>query len=293
MTLPLPSRFDERRIRLVLGLEPRDAIRQCRITHPVELVVERPRFVQPFLGPPLTATEIGYLRALKDARVPLDREWTRVPRHPSGRHAVIAAGAPPARIDIRVLDPERRYASRRLRIPLDAAPLDDVPIARRSRAPWLWPGAAYPVVERATGLRGRVVVVQGGVERAVRWPRVLVRATPGGARIAWAHGDDRGDFLLILPPESLGLSAELAPLTLTVEVRGRLGDPPSPPPQAVRDADPWWDLPPESLALPPTTPDEVAEGRSVPPELTGSVSRQVTFVYSVILSGTEPPFVIS
>ncbi|HWB41307.1 MAG TPA: hypothetical protein VG500_08620 [Gemmatimonadales bacterium] len=294
MTLPLPSRFDERRLRLRLGIEPRDAVRQCRLTHPVDLRIDRERFTQPFTGPPLTDAEARWLQSLRAGGLRLADQLERVPRHASARHAIIADGTTPTRVDLRLLDQNRRYVPRRLRVPLAAGALDDIPIVRRSRQPWLWPGAAYPVLERATGLRGRVVVDVGGVLRPVRWARVRARRDVAGTQpIAWAHGDDRGEFLLILPPESLGPSAELATLSLVVEARGRLGLPPNPPPVPVREVDPTWDLPRETLAAPGTTPDPVAEGRAMPTDMNGAVIRVVTFRYSVILGDSEPPFVIS
>jgi hypothetical protein len=292
MTLPLPSRFDERRLRLRLGIELRDAVRQCRLTHPADLRIDRERFAQPFAGPPLDDAEVRWLRSLQAGALRLADQLVRMPRHRSARHAIVADGTAPTRVDVRLLDDQRRYVPRRLRIPLAVGVLDDIPMARRARQPWLWPGAAYPVLERATGLRGRVLVDQGGVRRPVRWARIQARRA-AGAPIAWAHGDDRGDFLLILPPEALGPGAELGTLTLVVEARGRLGLPADPPPELVRAVDPTWDLPRETLAAPGTLPDAVAEGRAMPAELNGSVSRPVTFRYSAILGDAEPPFVIS
>jgi hypothetical protein len=293
MTLPLASRFDERRLRLRLGVEPRDAVRQCRLTHPVDLRLERERFAQPFAPPPLTTDEVAWLQSLQAGGLQLADELTRVARHPSARHAIIAGPGTPAQVDLRLLDKDRRYVPRRLRIPLAAGPIDDIPIGQRSRRPWLWPGAAYPVEARATGLRGRVAVDVGGVRQAVRWARIQARRSAALAPIAWAHGDDRGEFLLILPPEALGSGAELGTLTLIVEARGRLGLPANPPPELVRAVDSTWDLPRETLAAPGTLPDTVAEGRAMVAELTGLARRPVTFRYSAILGDAEPPFVIS
>ena len=61
----------------------------------------------------------------------------------------------------------------------------------------------------------------------------------------------------------------------------------------VREVDPTWDLPRETLAAPGITPDLVAEGRAMPTDMNGAVVRVVTFRYSVILGDSEPPFVIS
>ena len=64
------------------------------------------------------------------------------------------------------------------------------------------PGAAYDVSDRATGLRGRVVVSDGGLPpKCIPVAMATHRSAPGRpevAPIAWAHGDQHGEFLLVL-----------------------------------------------------------------------------------------------
>jgi hypothetical protein len=131
----------------------------------------------------------------------------------------------------------------------------------------------------------------------VRWPRVEARI-PGGAAIAWAHGDQHGEFLLILPPESIPAPAVQLPATLTLDVTatGRTGLPAIVPPALVRAADPFWDLPLEQVgppAIDPTT-DLVALGQFPPPgDYDGSATQSVTFSYSRIISSGVLPFDIT
>lgn len=85
------------------------------------------------------------------------------------------------------------------------------------RSAWLWPGARYPLPAGASALRGRV---RRGADLAhatpVPWCRLLV-TRPGAAppnpateaALGWGHGDDRGEFLVVLGPEAAGGGAAL------------------------------------------------------------------------------------
>lgn len=74
------------------------------------------------------------------------------------------------------------------------------------REAWLWPGAAYPVASGATAVRGCIQrEISPGRRVAVPWARVvLTRPGPGApdfmaeAPVAHAHGDDRGEFLMLI-----------------------------------------------------------------------------------------------
>jgi hypothetical protein len=299
--LVLPSRFTEQISRLLLGVQPMDAPRGQRLAHPVTIVVE-PR--TPWVDP-LTPEQQTWLRALADARTPLSDTWPRAARHSSNRHAIAYEAGRGKRLDLRVLDPTERIVPRRLRVPLvdlgmpeSATVLDALPVGRRARFPAFYPGAAYDTSDRATGLRGRVVVRTGASPPvAVRWPRVEAALVAGGPPLAWAHGDQHGEFLLILPPEAIASPATVMPTTLTLQVtaHGRKGAPAAPPPALVRAADPFWDLPLETLGAPGTDPDLdlVALGRAIPADYDGSVTRAVTFTYSLLISSGVPPFDIT
>jgi hypothetical protein len=299
----LTSRFAARTTRLTLGLELRDAARASRVAHPVVVIVEpaAPALAAPPLAP-LSAGQRRWLARLAERGTPLHDTWRRAPRHPSCRHALVYEPGLGTRVDLRVLDPSERFAPRRLRVPLvdlgapeDVGLLDVLPVEMRSRVVSLLPGAAYDVSERATGLRGRVVVSDGGAPPSLvpaRWPRVEARLTPGGAPIAWAHGDRHGEFLLLLPSGAIPAPAVELPATLSlfVTARGRLGVPASAPDPAVRAADPFWDLPLEPLGAPGLAPDPAADGRVIPPDYDGAATRAVAFTYGLTVSAGVPAF---
>lgn len=181
---------------------------------------------------------------------PLAQRFTA---HAQGRHALLhrgplarllAAGAhdkglvPPATV---AADPTnfvllghspglaRRYVPRRLSLTpvqtggVPPATLDNI------RTAWLWPGADGAVPANATVVRGRIRRVDGmGVARPVAWARVTITrpalALPppdfdAEPQVAWAHGDDRGEFLAVLGPAMLGGGAALpASVALTLWV---------------------------------------------------------------------------
>lgn len=102
------------------------------------------------------------------------------------------------------LDP-RLYVPRRIRF----APVLDgtVPAATplNMRMPWLWPGAAYPLPGNATAIRGRLL--RGpDLKHAVPIPWGRLVATMPAAQnafgaatpVGYGHGDDRGEFVLVL-----------------------------------------------------------------------------------------------
>jgi hypothetical protein len=94
-----------------------------------------------------------------------------------------------------------------------------------ARTVWLYPGAAYPLPAKATGLRGRIRRDLGAGEiKAAPWARVVItRAGAGGpdfaaeTKLAWAHGDDRGEFLAVLGKDAVTGGAAL-PAQLNLHV---------------------------------------------------------------------------
>ena len=302
MNTLLPSRYVELFDRLLLGLQAIDAPRAQRIAHAVEVRVEPKPWVDP-----LTDDQQRWLRARIDTRLPLSDWWERVPRHASGRHVLSYVAGQGTHVDVRVLDTSERTVPRRLRVPLvslgapeNVAVLDALPVGQRSRAPSFYPGAAYDVSDRVTGLRGRVVVSDGGVPPKrvpVRWARIEARLAAGGPPVAWAHGDQHGEFLLVLPPEAIAAPAVQMPRTLGLDItaHGRRGLPAVVPPVLVQRADPFWDLPPEVLGAPgiPPAGDFVALGQTIPTDYNGSFTQSVTFTYSQIISSGIPPFDIT
>lgn len=296
----LPSRYVSHVDRLLLGIQPIDGVRGQAVPHRLDIAVE-PR--KP-LSDPLTELQQRWLRGLADRRKPLSDTWPRASRHASCRHVVTYESGRGTQLDIRVLDKSERIVPRRVRVPLvnlgnpeSLDVLDATPAPRRSRLPAFFPGAAYDVSERSTGLRGRVVLSDGGKLVPVRWARVEARLVVGGPPVAWAHGDQHGEFLLILPPDAIAMPAVVMPRTLDLVITafGRRGVPASAPPLLVRQADPFWDVPLEEIGPPNIAPnaDAAALGRVIPADYDGSDSQTITFSYSQFISSGIPPFDIT
>src|SRR5262249_38597174 len=145
----LPAQYIERVDRLMLGIEPLDALRGGRVALPIEVTLD---------GDPSLGT------------LPV------IPRHNSCRHALVfKAGKPRMKppVVIRMVDPRRRFAPRRISYP---TPLDIKTSSPRVRRPALFPGAAYDVGATVTGMRGRVTWNQPDAgEVPARWVRVEAR----------------------------------------------------------------------------------------------------------------------
>jgi hypothetical protein len=168
-------------------------------------------------------------------------------------------------VTVRLVPRDRRYVPRRLKASIvaesavlaDEAAGADLPTARRTWRPALFPGAGYDAPETATGVRG--TVTHAGAP--VRWTRVVARAhgQPGGSPpIGAAHGDDRGEFLLLLGQNPGAVGDLVSPLLVTITVFAR--DPALP----VQRRDPLADLEVEALAGPGVAPDPVAAGVEPP-----------------------------
>ncbi|HEU5387302.1 MAG TPA: hypothetical protein VFV73_15490 [Streptosporangiaceae bacterium] len=214
-----------------------------------------------------------------------------VQQNPSGRFAIAFtardAGAPD-RIEVRAIDPSRRCVPRRLSIPVpslaavlaadQAHDIDPaVPLAPRACRPLLFPGAGYGPQAGATTIRGRATWGPGGPP--VQWARVEATADGAGHSGPWrAHGDDRGEFLLVIGVLSVMQAQQRS---LTVDVNVTVHARPVPPPDTPVDSpagsrrDPLWHLPVERLATLGSS-DPVAAGEVLPPGYTATVSRVVT-----------------
>jgi hypothetical protein len=247
----LPSRFTEIVHRLALGIEPLDSQLQLRIAQPIQVSYDAA-----VLGLP---------------RPPVDH-------HPTSLHAIRYLPGVTSPVDLRFDDPTRRFVPRRLRIPiLSQSDAEANPVALRVRRPVLFPGAAYDVGSRATGLRGLVVRAGG----PVRWARVEARLSGGGALVGRAHGDDRGEFLLLIGSEASPMGDLTLPLQLDVQVFA--GPPPPQPPPASAAIDPLWDLPLEALPNPGAA-DNVSTGEKIPDTYTASVTTPVTLAFGRMAS---------
>jgi hypothetical protein len=225
--------------RLALGIELLDAARGGRVYRPIEASIEA-------AVPPVPSIQ----------------------RHDSCLFALIYSDKIRTPVTLRLDDPLRHYVPRRLSFPIATEanatagdpPTNPLPVSMRSWRPRLFPGAAYDVSGSATGLRGRVEV-DG---KPLRWARIeaTVPGSPPGTPPYRAHGDDRGEFLLLVAdPRLLDELPDMFSVDVTV-----LGPNPVPNPAANPAAltDPLWDLPLETAAAPGAA-DPVSAGATRPP----------------------------
>lgn len=277
----LAPAWDERITRLRLGIELADALGRLGLLAGLGLYSEnvpRPHPVPPSVPSPSGSTDDAI--GLPGIR-----------RNPSGRFAVTFTArdaAAPARLDLRAVDPGRRYVPRRLSIPVpsladvlaaDHAHDNDpaVPLVPRGCRPLLFPGADYGTHAGATIIKGRATWGAGGPP--VQWARVEATAHGAVQPAPWrAHGDDRGEFLLVIGSLPV-VQAQQRSLTvdLDIVVRARPVPPPGTPVDSPAQSrgDPLWHMPLEPLAaLDPADP--VAAGEVLPAGYTSVASRLVT-----------------
>ncbi len=266
----VPDRYDERIVRLALGVEPLDAITGARVATGLRVLLED-------APAPLHAWRTWRPgETLDDVLPPLDR-------HPTGRFGRIydrrfVGGS----VVFRLIEPAagrrpvRHVVPRRCAVDLadeatvaaaDAGPTGPHPLWRRVFPLGLFPGAAADLPALATVARGRVL--SGG--EPVRWARVrAVDAT--GDVVGWAHGDDRGEFVLVVGHPATAVVVPDDPLEVELFVGATLPPPAPDPLDPLRAVvDPLWDLPVEPLLPTPTpaTSDRLA-GRVLLPGQTTS-----------------------
>jgi hypothetical protein len=241
----------------------------------------------------------------------------RIDRHTGGRFAVRHRPGLAPTLTVRLVDAAGRriVVPRRLELPVPgwdeveaASLLDDPPAGLRTHRVGLYPGATAAVGIPAT-VRGRVVAAG----HPVRWARIEARRrSPGGvaegAPLGVAHGDDRGEFVLVVrfPPTAGPL---LQPVPLSFRVYGR---PPAPLPteedafapgtfdaaptaEPARDRylrgrvrDPLWDLPIETVnATAGAAYADVVAGVTAPTAL--SRSQAPDGAYDLAVRGDRAP----
>lgn len=280
--MSLPAGIQKgRRQRLLLGVTPLDALSG---------------------GPPVASLRFEIERGLPHRSPPSDtpaclpQSYDRLPkalcRHNSGRFALLYHPGLTSHVDLRIDDFRRCYVPRRLRVPLmslteiEAAEAagQGADLTRRSRAPVMFPGAAYPLLSKATGLRGRVL--RGG--EPMRWAMieaVLPNSDPEDVLVL-ARGDDRGEFLLLLPPRAAAGAELPAQIQLRIEVSGP-STAPEPSDSSQRGLDPLWDLPQDTWEE-HQFPDPIANAIQVPDDYRrSSVSRTVDFEPGRVLTGAD------
>ena len=203
--------------RLALGVEPHDAVTGAPVATAVRVGQEVPPRMRPRAARFEEAWPCLAFESNGTARFKL-----RYQIGGPNRIKVNTDGSAP-RITVRIDDFGRRFVPRRFRIPLwtqrELERADKTPptgqyvlMASRLLRPFLFPGATYTVPRGTTAIRGRVVSNTG---RAVRWPRIIAEG-PGNVPVGAAHGDERGEFLLIIT--SLGTTPPPVPSTVDVDL---------------------------------------------------------------------------
>lgn len=227
--------------RLALGIAPQDALLRDGLVAPIRIDIET---AIPHEAAPLVGMSHQQLAG---------RRPGGLLRHPSGRYSLSYYPGIATEVTLRLTDHERIYVPRRLRVPLvtlavvQAREAAEAPgyLAGRVRRPVLHPGAAYPITA-ATGLRGRVLRAD---RSPVRWAHLELRDRTGPSTtrvLGNAKGDDRGEFLMLLPPRSV-LAVDLDPMVnLELSVWGP-AVPPVPATPDVPRFDPLWDVPLETI----------------------------------------------
>jgi hypothetical protein len=247
--------------RLALGLEPLDAVLGGRISQPI--TVDFPEKLRGLPRPD-------------------------VDRHPSCLHVLIYQAGVKDNVNLRFSEPSRRFCPRQIQYPiLTIAQAEALDYRNRVRKPSLFPGAAYDVAGCTTGIRGRVE--RKGSGKKIRWSRVTATlVNNGGTVIAHAHGDDRGEFLLILPPAATHGSDLVDPAEVRVDVFGPAVDPVPVPPD-LASLDPFWDLPTEvAIILDPAHPDQdtISRGTVNPPGYVQGTPKTIKVPLGIIYSET-------
>jgi hypothetical protein len=251
----LPHRFSENVKRLALGLEPIDAQLLLRVAYRIEVMFD--------------------IAPLHLPRRPIDH-------HRTGLHVLLYHSKLISPVDLRFYDEARRYVPRRLSIPIMTEPQEAEKHAPtfRVRRPVLFPGAGYDIAG-ATGLRGRVL--RRG--QPLRWARIEARLPGIGRLVGRAHGDDRGEFLLLIGSNASPVGDLNPSLKIEVTVTGP-AVPPVPPTPEHPKIDPLWDLPLEKTAQ-PGAPDPVSAGESLPDGYTAKTMQIVSLAFGKILNGVE------
>ncbi|MFC4065955.1 hypothetical protein [Actinoplanes subglobosus] len=218
-----PSRYDERVLRLAVGVEPQDVARGGRVAGPLRVLIE-------------DAPKPLHRWRLWRPGETLDAFLGRLDRHRSGRFALLA-GPGSGDLVLRLTEPGGRRALVPRRVAVTGADPRILPIG-------LFPGTAASLPSRATVVRGRVVTPDGV---PVRWARIRA-ADDTGEDAGWAHGDDRGEFVLVVDLAENALAPADDPLAVSITVTAVVPAPEPDPDDPLRPVvDPLWDLPVEPL----------------------------------------------
>jgi hypothetical protein len=196
-------------------------------------------------------------------------------RHRSGRFARLYSSPPDPHdedMTVRVVEPRltagRCFVPRRLRLRLHDDSVPDPPPdpgSRRIFRVGVFPGAgAYPG-SGGSILRGRVVRPgSDGDLHPVRWVRVVARDEHDD--LGWAHGDDRGEFVLVISSAAGASTMPLDPLPVELTVTAPPAATVDPADVLLKVVDPLWDLPVQTaIAADDPLTDPILTGRALWP----------------------------
>lgn len=272
--------FDHQVRRLALGIELKDVLRSSELIYPVRAEAE---YQSPHQSPS-PKRFYGFRQQGNLAPYGLLRSG-------SGRYSLTYYPGIQDQLDLRIYDYDRYYIPRRLRIPLlslaDVLTIEENEesdySAGRVRSLVMFPGAAYHNHSGTTGLRGRVV--RDG--QPMRWAYIVAVDLVSNQLVTITRGDDRGEFLLILPPHALQASDLSDTFNLLVAVAGPIAVPVPDTPE-LSMSDNFWDLPLEELPAAGMV-DDVSSGQSFPADYTFALSavRRVSFQIGRLLTGRE------
>jgi hypothetical protein len=283
LNIYVTSQYLEKIHRLALGLELVDPIRDRGLMHPVRVDIEKQMPHAPKVPKDL------YCCPQTPAHPP-----NSLCRHHSGRYVLLYYPGIGTDVNLRIYDHIRQYLPRRLQVPLLTAEQVEQPenshFELRTRRPVLFPGAAYDISRRSTGLRGRVLRDAD----PMRWAVVEAHLPGSNTLVGRTRSDDRGEFLLILAPTA----APESDITRTIEVRVSVSGPVVKPVPVNSDLplqDSYWDLPLEILPAPGSA-DDISSGNALPAgyDTSSSATRNVEFHLGRFVTGIEEePFEFS
>ena len=267
--------------RLLMGIAPVDAISQQDLRFPVRVDLET-------ISPHLSALHEGEYSHRQYALSNTPKGFSR---HPSGRYSLHYYPTASDQAQLRIYDLYRRYVPRRLLMPL--VTIEEILLSEQNQIqnylsqriayPLLYPGAAYPIHTRATGLRGRILQN----DMPLRWAFIEARSnTDSSLVVARARGDDRGEFLLHIPPSAVPDISLSESFTFDLSIWAR-PQPLVPVPQDVASIDPYWDAPIE-IVIDPLPDDSVSAGIAIPDDYVQSQTiESVNFQLSRMLNSHE------
>jgi hypothetical protein len=256
MNTVLPDRYLESIQRLALGLEPIDALRGERIGTPLDVAID---------GVPAPVPRFRRRAASPFAAEDVLR---RLQRHDSCRFVLLWDDRLRREIHVRISEAARRFVPRRLSITVptlaqliarELAP-PAVPAMRRVRRPFLYPGAAYDISDSVTGARGRVT--RAG--KPMPWARIVAVRRGTNTVVGRAHGDDRGEFLLVVGRNEGVFSALPASLAINLTLTVTGPNAPVGPQPVGAPPDPLWGLPLEVVTNTTVPDDDVSRGITDP-----------------------------